>query len=106
MKLAEKRRHPRRRVGRLGAEVSSHGPPLPVTAVIDLSEGGARLEWSVSDDITVGSPVCLRFLLAADQTIEVDGRVVRIGAGHAGIEFRGEQQDIIRQLLAEARSDD
>lgn len=106
MNPVEKRRHVRRRVSRLAAEIASGQPQPPVTAVVDLSEGGACVEWSVSDAIRVGSQVCLRFLLASDQTIEVDGRVVRIRAGHAGIEFRGEQQDIIRQLLAEARSDD
>ena len=106
MDHVEKRRHPRRRVTRLAAEVAAGQPKPPVTAVVDLSEGGACLEWSLSDDISVGSAVRLRFLLTADQTIEVDGRVVRIGAGHAGIEFKDAQQDVIRQLLAEARSDD
>lgn len=106
MKPVEKRRHPRRRVSGLAAEVSSGEPQGPVTAVVDLSEGGARLEWSLSDDVSVGSPVRLRFLLGAGQTIEVDGRVVRLGAGHAGIEFLDEQRDVVRQLLAEARSDD
>jgi hypothetical protein len=106
MDLVDKRRHPRRRVSRLRAEVASDRPRQPVTAVVDLSEGGAGLEWSVSDDIAVGTPVRLRFLLSADQTIEVDGRVARVGGGRAGVEFLGEQQDIVRQLLAEARSED
>ena len=106
MQLVEKRRHPRRRFRGLAAEVSSGEPQAPVTAVVDLSEGGACLDWSVSDAISVGTPVRLRFLLAGDQAIEVVGRVVRVGAGHAGIEFLGEQQDIVRQLLAEARSED
>lgn len=106
MEPVEKRRHPRRRTHGLAAEVSSDRPPTPVTAVIDLSEGGACLDWSLSDAISVGTPVRLRFQLPGDQTIEVNGRVVRIAAGHAGIEFLGEQQDIVRQLLAEARSAD
>ena len=106
MKPVENRRHPRRRVSRLTAEVSSIRPLPPVTAVVDLSESGAGLEWSLSDDIGVGSPVRLRFVLAAGQTIDVDGRVARIGAGRAGIEFLDEQQDIVRQLLAEAQSED
>jgi len=106
MNPAEKRRHVRQRVSRLAAQVAVGQPKPPVTAVVDLSEGGACLEWSLSDEITVGCAVRLRFLLSAEQTIEVDGRVVRIGAGHAGIEFSDEQQDIVRQLLAEARSDD
>ena len=106
MNPVENRRYPRRRVNRLAAEVASRQPKAPVTVVVDLSEGGACLEWSVSDAISVGSAVRMRFMLAADQTIEVDGRVVRIGAGHAGIEFSDEQRDVIRQLLAEARSDD
>jgi len=106
MNPVENRRHPRRHVNGLAAQVASARPKAPVTVVVDLSEGGACLQWSMSDDVGVGSAVCMRFLLSADQTIEVDGRVVRIGAGHAGIEFNDEQQDIIRQLLAEARSDD
>lgn len=106
MQPVEKRRHPRRRVSGLAAEVSSGQPRSPVTAVIDLSEGGVGLDWTVSDGISVGAPVRLRFLLPGGQAIEVVGRVVRIAAGHAGIEFLGEQQDIVRQLLAEARSED
>ena len=106
MKTVEQRRHPRRRVSRLTAEVAAGRPQRTVTAVVDLSEGGAGLEWSLSDEIRVGTPVRLRFVLAAGQTIEVDGRVARVGAGRAGIEFLDAQQDIVRQLLAEAQSDD
>jgi hypothetical protein len=106
MDPVDKRRYPRQRVSGLTAEVSSGRPQQAVTAVIDLSEGGAGLDWSLSADIRVGSPVRLRFRLAADQTIEVEGRVVRVGSGRAGIEFLDDQQNIVRQLLAEARSDD
>ena len=106
MSPVENRRHPRQRVGHLTAEVGSVRSQRPVVAVVDLSEGGAGLEWSLSDDIRVGSPVRLRFLLAANQSIEIDGRVARIGAGHAGIEFLDEQRHIVRQLLAEAQSED
>jgi hypothetical protein len=104
MDHTEKRRYPRTRVN-LAAEVLQSAPG-PVTAVIDLSEGGACLDWSMSDAIAVGAPLRLRFLLAGKQTIEVDGRVVRIGAGHAGVEFLPAQQDVVRQLLAESRSED
>lgn len=96
------RRHPRKRVA-LTVVVSPSGP-APVMATIDLSEGGTCLEWSLRDDICVGTPVHLSFMLDGGQAIELDGRVVRVGDGHAGIEFLGSQQDIVRQLLAEIRS--
>lgn len=85
--------------------MATRQPPL-VTAVVDLSEGGACVEWTLSDDVAVGSPLRLRFLLGSRQAIEVVGRVVRIANGRAGIEFLGAQRDIVRQLLAEARSED
>jgi hypothetical protein len=97
------RRHPRASVA-LAVVVTPSGAK-PVTAVIDLSEGGTCLDWSLRDDITLGTPVHLCFLLDGEQAIELDGRVVRLGGGHAGIEFLPAQQDIVRQLLAETRSD-
>jgi len=97
------RRHRRQSVT-LAVVVTPSGAK-PVTAVIDLSEGGTCLDWSLRDDISVGTPVHLCFLLEGEQVIEIDGRVVRVSAGHAGIEFLPAQQDIVRQLLAEARSD-
>ena len=100
----DKRQYPRRRVN-LSAVVA---PSVPVTAtataVIDLSEGGAALEWNLPDDVAVGSAVRLRFLLAGEQSIEIEGRVVRIAEGRAGVEFVNDQQNLVRQLLAEARS--
>jgi len=105
MNAIDRRRYPRQRTSGLAAEVlqSRSGP---ATAVIDLSEGGACLDWSLTDRIAIGSHVRLRFLLPGEQTSEVDGRVVRIARGHAGIEFLPEQREIVLQLLAEARSDD
>jgi len=99
----ENRRHPRAGVA-LAVVVTPSGAK-PVTAVIDLSEGGTCLDWSLRDDISPGTPVHLCFLLDGEQAIEIDGRVVRVGGGYAGIEFLPAQQDIVRQLLAEARSD-
>jgi len=81
-------------------------PVAPATAVIDLSEGGAALEWNLPGDISVGATVRLRFLLAADQSIEIVGRVVRIAEGRAGVEFLSDQQNLVRQLLAETKSED
>lgn len=100
----DKRQYPRRRVN-LSAVVAQSAPvTAPATAVIDLSEGGAALEWNLPDDVAVGSPVRLRFLLAGEQSIEIEGRVVRIAEGRAGVEFLNDQQNLVRQLLAEARS--
>jgi hypothetical protein len=97
------KRHYRRRRVNLAAVVS---PSASSTAVIDLSEGGVGLEWSLPGNLTVGLMVQLRFLLAGDQSIEIEGRVVRIANGRSGIEFLPVQQNLIRQLLAEARSED
>ena len=98
----DKRRYPRHRVN-LHAVVGHYAP---ATAVIDLSEGGAALEWNLPEDISVGSKVRLRFLLAAEQSIEIEGRIVRVAEGRAGIEFLTEQQNLVRQLLAETKSED
>lgn len=100
MSSFDKRQYPRRRVNLAAVVVLS----APATAVIDLSEGGAALEWNLPDHVAVGSPVRLRFLLAAEQSIEIEGRVVRIAEGRAGVEFLSAQQNMVRQLLAEARS--
>jgi hypothetical protein len=102
MELFDKRHYRRRRVN-LAAVVS---PSASSTAVIDLSEGGVGLEWSLPDDIVVGTIVNLRFLLAAGQSIEIEGRVIRIANGRSGVEFLPVQQNLISQLLAEARSMD
>ena len=96
----DKRQYPRRRVN-MAAVIAQSAPP---TAVIDLSEGGAALEWKLPDDVAVGASVRLRFLLAGEQSIEIDGRVMRIANGRAGVEFLSAQQNLVRQLLAEARS--
>ncbi len=100
MSRFDKRQYPRRRVN-LAAVVAQRAP---ATAVIDLSEGGAALEWKLPDDVAVGAMVRLRFLLAGEQSIEIDGRVMRIANGHAGVEFLSAQQNLVRQLLTEARS--
>ena len=104
MDRTDNRRYPRKRV-KLEAVVVQN-MPVPIASVVDLSEGGAGLEWSLPQGIAVGTPVRLSFLLPGDQTIEIDGRVVRINSSHAGIEFLPAQQGIVRQLLAEARSGD
>lgn len=100
MSCFDKRQYPRRRVSLAAVVV----PVAPATAVIDLSEGGAALEWNLPDDVAVGAMVRLRFLLAGEQSIEIEGRVVRIAEGRAGVEFLSAQQTLVRQLLAEARS--
>jgi hypothetical protein len=100
MEAIDKRQFVRSRVNLAAVVVHS----APATAVIDLSEGGAALEWNLPYDIEVGAAVRLRFLLAGEQSIEIDGRIVRIANGRAGVEFMRAQQSQVRQLLAEARS--
>lgn len=102
MDRLDNRQYPRRRVN-LTAVVA---PSAPATAVIDLSEGGASMDWNLPHDIAVGADVRLRFLLAGEHSIEIEGRVVRIANGRAGIAFQGDQQTLVRRLLAEARSAD
>lgn len=104
MNRTEQRRHPRHPV-QLAAVVADRRD-TPTTSVVDLSEGGARLRWNLPADTRVGESVRLRFLLDAGQSIEIEGRVLRIADGHAGIEFLPAQQRLIRQLLAEAHSED
>ena len=98
----DKRHYPRRRVN-LHAVVAQHAP---ATAVIDLSEGGAALEWNLPGNISIGSKVRLRFLLAAEQSLEIEGRIVRVADGRAGVEFLSDQQNLVRQLMAETKSED
>lgn len=113
MVQGEQRRHPRHRV-HLRVVVTPPHPPappseempeLPVTAVVDLSESGAGLNWSLPADIAVGADVRLRFLLAGGQTIDVEGIVVRVAGGRAGVEFLPAARCVVRQLLAESRPD-
>jgi hypothetical protein len=98
------RRHPRGTVAL--ATIVSPSRPGPVMGVIDVSEGGTCIEWTVPADLPAGSPVRLCFLLGEGNDIEIDGTVVRVGNGRAGIEFLPAQQALVRQLLAEVRSED
>ncbi|MFT3807227.1 PilZ domain-containing protein [Arenimonas sp.] len=104
MNRSDHRRHARETVAL--AAVVSPNERESLAAVMDLSEGGARLEWEVRDDVTVGSSLRLCFLLDREQAIDVDAQVVRLDEGYAGVQFLPAQQDIVRQLLAEIRSDD
>lgn len=104
MQRAEQRRFPRHRVDL--SVVVDNRPEAPPLGVIDLSEGGAGIAWQLPDRAAVGEAVRLRFLLAAEQSLEIDARLVRIEGGRAGVEFLPAQRDLVRQLLAEAQSDD
>jgi hypothetical protein len=100
----EQRRHPRGTVAL--ATIVSPRRAGPVVGVIDVSEGGACIEWTLPEDVEAGSPVRLCFMLQDDQTVEVDGTLVRIGAGRAGVQFLPHQEGVVRQVLAEIRSDE
>lgn len=104
MDNVDQRRHPRGIVA--VAAIVSPQRSGPVTGVIDLSEGGACLEWSLPDDVPCGTPVRLCFLLGNDQALEIDGTLKRIFGGKAGVEFAPDQRDLVRQLLAEVKSED
>ena len=79
---------------------------MEAAGVIDLSEGGACLEWTLPDDVPCGTPVRLCFLLGDNQALEIDGTLKRIFGGRAGVEFAPDQRDLVRQLLAEVKSED
>jgi hypothetical protein len=100
----EKRRWPRSRVDL--AVVVSHPEGPPQTRVVDLSEGGACLQWRLPEGIRVGERLRLRFLMEAGQDLELDARVARVDAEHAGLMFDVSQRHLVQQLLAEARSTD
>ena len=102
MSSFDKRQYPRRPVNL--AAVVLHSVPAPMSAVIDLSEGGAGLEWNLPDSLEVGAMVRLRFLLVGEQSVEIEACVVRIANGRAGLEFLSSQETIVRHLLAEIRS--
>ncbi len=102
MSTFDKRQYPRRPVNL--AAVVLHSVPAPTSVVIDLSEGGAGLDWNLPDDIEVGAMIRLRFLLVGDQSVEIEACVVRIADGRAGLEFLSSQETLVRQLLAEVRS--
>jgi hypothetical protein len=104
MDSVDHRRHPRGIVA--VAAVVSPQRSGPVTGVIDLSEGGACLEWNLPAELPPGTPIRLCFLLANDQTLEIDGTLARIFDGRAGVEFAPSQRDLVRQLLAEVKSED
>ena len=104
MDHAEQRRHPRGIVA--VAAVVSPQRAGPVIGVIDLSEGGACLDWNLPEDVPAGTPVRLCFLLDNDQTMEIDGTLARVTRGRAGVEFAPAQRDLVRQLLAEVKSED
>jgi hypothetical protein len=100
----EQRKYPRGTVAL--ATIVSPRKSGPVVGVIDVSEGGACIEWSPTDAIEPGTPVRLCFLLGDDQTVEVDGTMVRIGYGRAGVQFLPHQEGVVRLVLAEVRSDE
>jgi hypothetical protein len=104
METVEQRRHPRGIVA--VAAVVSPQRAGPVIGVIDLSEGGACLEWTLPADVPAGTPVRLCFLLGNDQTLEIDGTLARVQPGRAGVEFSPAQRELVMQLLAEVRSED
>ena len=97
----EKRRWPRRQVSIAVVVPRSGGEPH--THVVDLSEGGACLQWEFPEGIAVGERLRLRFLMVAGQDLEIDAEVVRVDASHAGLMFDPEQRHLVQQLLAEAR---
>jgi hypothetical protein len=100
----DQRRYPRGTVA--VAAIVSPRKAGPVVGVIDVSEGGTCIEWTLSDAVESGTPVRLCFLLGDQQAIEVDGVLRRVGQGRAGIEFLPDQQGVVRQLLSELRSDE
>ena len=104
MDNVDQRRFPRGTVA--VATIVSPRRAGPVVGVIDLSEGGTCIEWTLSDAVEPGTPVRLCFLLGDHQAIEVDGVMVRVGNGRAGIEFLPDQLGVVRQLLSEVRSDE
>lgn len=104
METPDRRRFTRRPVN-LAVRVSRPVQSCPAR-VVDLSEGGARLAWTASADVSVGARVNLTVQLPAGQGMELSARVVRIDEAHLGLEFEAAQRSLVRQVLAEAQSPD
>lgn len=94
----EKRRHPRHNT--LMAIMFTPNGNRHSASVLDVSEGGARLRLP-EDDWTPAEGATLRMFFEIDpiQTVTVQGRVVRVGIDHLGVQFAPEQERQIYELL-------
>ena len=93
----EKRRYPRREI--MGAVMIAPNGNQHDAEVLDLSEGGVRVDlpddWVPSD----GAALKVFFVFDGYQSIMLESHVARIAIDHMGLEFEPAQEDRIRQLL-------
>ena len=93
----EQRRHPRREI--VGAVMIAPNGDQHDAMVLDLSEGGVRVDlpddWLPSD----GAALRVFFVFDGYQAIMLESHVTRIAVDHMGLEFEPAQEDRIRHLL-------
>jgi hypothetical protein len=102
MESSEKRRHPR--IGLSAAAVLvAMGDGGYLTAVEDVSAGGARLSrppiWPENAQATAK----LYFIFDQDTVIALRARLVRAGSDHLGFLFEEGQHALVEELLYESR---
>jgi len=67
--------------------------------VLDLSESGARVGLSSGWTPAPGTRLRLYFRLDARSELAIEGRVIRVGIDHLGLQFAPAQQAQIESLL-------
>ena len=97
--IIEKRRHPRRQV--FSAVMVTPNGDRHRAHVLDLSEGGARVnlpdDWTPRD----GAKLKVFFRVDSDREIALDTHVVRVAIDHLGLQFDPAQEERIEALLEE-----
>lgn len=94
----ERRRHPRHNT-LMAIMVTPNGHRHSAT-VLDVSAGGVRIRlpddhWTPPD----GASLRLFFELEEEQTVVIQGRVVRVCVDHMGVKFAPAQERQINELL-------
>jgi hypothetical protein len=94
----ERRRYPRQNT--LMAIMITPNGHRHSASVLDLSEGGARIRLP-EDDWTphTGANLRLFFEIDPDQTVVVQGQVVRVCIDHLGVQFAPAQERQIAELM-------
>jgi len=100
----ERRRH--RRADVFTAIMISPNGHENRSTVYDLSESGVRVGLPEDFEHAVGAGVRLFFQLDDNETVTLNGNIVRVAIDHLGVQFAPAQDEQIRYLMSElVRSD-